>query len=248
MERPNFRELCPYILNAQILSTAKLKMLGEKQEVISERLLYEVLNEFDGNEEEVDRESMSLDFGILEIRYRGKEIRLAGDSHFLIILKLLIEVGKANEDFHNWNWFFVRTEYILEDPTDSQRAVFFIAKGDHILKDWVALGYDIPNDLLKERKEEFKYYWNDDQMDEMALVRICYEKFYKETKFGQYVMSSRKNERDLQLFGGITPCIDDLSLVGVIPKMNAIFKELRKMQWTIIIISCLIIAIIILKR
>lgn len=248
MDRPTFRPLCPYVLNAKILSTAKLGVTDEKNTVISERLLYDYLEEFLDNEEAINNKNISIDFGFLKIRFKGKDIRLKGDYHFLFILKLLIEADKADRDFLEWNWFFVRREYVIEDPADSQHSIFFICKGSRILRDLVALSDDIPNDLLQERKKIFEYYWDNDQMDEMALTRICYENFYKETNFGMRLISAKKNQRDLEMFGSISPGIDDLSLVRMTQKSNLIIKELRILRWTIILAVIVIAVLLFLRR
>jgi hypothetical protein len=232
-----------------MLASYKLKLLDRNKNVISERPFFELVNEIfdckEGYEIEKKEASMPL-VHWLPIRIRGETIRVEGEMFVCDILRIILDVGKPNADIENWVWLFIEKDWVIDDP-DPQLYHFFICKGEEILRE-EAIVSNVPDNLLK-KKEDF--FFDKDEEYLMARVRMWYENFFKNSKFGKLVMSKLKNERDTELLGMISPTIEDFASPTVPAKINSVLMDLKELKYIgYIIIGALlaIVAILIFKK
>ena len=181
----------------------------------------------------------------LVIRSRGEEIRLEtqnpDETYLLHLFKLCLEVG--NEGWiSEWVWYYVEDDRVIEDP-GTVFIHFFIWQSGKILRDLVVL-YDIPDGLLKEKEDYFFY---TDRETQMAETCLYYEDFLQNSRHGQLLLNRIKNKRDTELFGSMSPRVDELPLGAVVARMNSILKELRWHRWILIIAFIFIAAILLYK-
>ncbi len=168
--------------------------------------------------------------------------RTFGTEHYILhLFKLCLEVGKEGW-ISEWVWYYVEDDRVIEDP-GTTFIHFFICQNGKILRELVVL-YDIPDGLLKQ-KEEFFFYT--DRETQMAETRLYHEDFLQNSRHGQLLLNRIKNKRDVELFGSMSPRIDDVPLGTVLTRMNGILKELRLQRW-ILVVACVIIAAILLLK
>ena len=98
--------------------------------------------------------------------------------------------------------------------------------------------------LLKE-KEGFFFYT--DRETQMAETRLYHEDFLQNSRHGQLLLNRIKNKRDTELFGSMSPRVDDVPLGAVVSRMNGILKELRWQRWVLVVASIIIAAILLFK-
>jgi hypothetical protein len=81
----------------------------------------------------------------------------------------------------------------------------------------------------------------------MAETRLYYEDFLRNSRHGQLLLNRIKNKRDIDLFGSMSPRVDEVPLGVVVTRMNTILKELKWQRWILIISFILIAAVLLYK-
>jgi hypothetical protein len=112
-------------------------------------------------------------------------------KYFVIILKIL-QSGGLN-DFFGLMWLYIEWDFVDEVCF----YIFFLCKEDNIIIPSIAIsespGLPLPNDILLENPE---YFSGNGKEDSAALVRLCYEKWQKDTLPGRiYAMKLRMQRK-----------------------------------------------------
>ena len=181
----------------------------------------------------------------LVIRSQGERIRLEpqnpDESYLLRLFELCLDVGKEGW-ISEWVWYYVEDDRVIEEP-GTAFIHFFICESGKILRDRVVL-YDIPDGLLKE-KEGFFFYT--DRENQMAETRLYYEDFLKNSRYGQLLLNRIKNKRDAELFGSMSPHVDEFPLGVIATRMDSILRELRWQRWILVVAFVVIAAVLLYK-
>jgi hypothetical protein len=219
--------------------------MDHEKRLVAERPFLDALRDILNRDDGYEVEYLSFTMPALLVRDKDKETRLetksADDTYILDLFKLCLEVGKDGW-ISEWVWYYVEDDRVIEDP-GTTFIHFFICQNGKILRDLVVL-YDIPDGLLKQ-KEDFFFYT--DRETQMAETRLCYEDFLQNSRHGQLLLNRIKNKRDVELFGSMSPRIDDVPLGVVVTTMNGILKELRLQRWILVVASVIIAALLLLK-
>lgn len=256
----SFKPYQPYEIDLELANKSLFRIMDHENRLIAELpfldALRDVLNRHD--EYEVDGDLIPIKGLVIreknearcKVRYDppfdpGNEIRIEaqkqGDACILKLFQLCLEVGKEGW-IRDWVWYYVEKDRVIEDPGTSFFQ-FFIGQYGKILRDTVTL-YDIPDGLLKQKEDPFFY---TDSERQMAETRRYYEDFLKNTRYGQLLLNRMKNERDMKLFGSMSPLIDDIPLDVVVTRMNDILKEMRWQRWILFVAFIVIAAIYLFK-
>jgi hypothetical protein len=219
--------------------------MDHEKRLVAERSFLEALRDILNRDEGYEVEDLSFTMPALVLRGEGKDIRLEtqnqNDIYILNLFKLCLEVGREGW-ISEWVWYYVEDDRVIEDP-GTTFIHFFICQNGKILRDLVVL-YDIPDGLLKQ-KEDFFFYT--DRETQMAETRLHYEDFLQNSRHGRLLLNRIKNKRDAELFGSMSPHIDDVPLGVVVTRMNDVLKELRWQRW-ILVVACIIFAAILLLK
>jgi len=190
----------------------------------------------------VDIEKAEFALGYLPIYFRGDAKRIKGDRFLLDIFKLISEMRNIHGENFGWPWLwlYIGSDYVIDDAM-SEYYDFMICNNGKIMKEFVNV-YNIPDGFFQEAKDFF--FRSDDRMQQ-AKIRMYYESFYRETSYGKMLMSSFKNDRDIELFGQIQPGIEDLTFVQLPKKIDRLIEELKSFKrllvWIVIVFTILII-------
>jgi hypothetical protein len=220
-------------------------MMDNEKRVLSEAPFLIVLRDIIEQDGSYEVEPLSFTMALV-IRSQSKEIRLetknSNESYLLDLFKLCLEIGKDGW-IRDWVWYYVEDDYVIGDPAGSYCHHFFICQSGKILRDY-SWSKGTPDGLLKEKDV---HYFHTDIENQMAETRMYYEDYLQNSRYGKLLLNRMKNDRDIELFGFMNPCIDEHPLCAVITTMNGIRNEL-KWQRSILVISLIIIAIILLYK
>lgn len=242
---PRFKTYQPYQLDFELISKSPLRIMDHEKRLVAEKPFVEALRYILGRPDSYEVDDLSFTMPSLVIRSKDEEIRVEtqdqNETYLLHLLELCLEVG--NEGWiSEWVWYYVEDDRVMEDP-GTTFFHFFICQNEKILRDLVVL-YDIPDGLLKE-KEGFFFYT--DRETQMAKTRLYHEDFLQNSRHGQLLLNRIKNKRDIELFGSMSPRVDDVPLGAVVSRMNGIIKELRWQRWILVVASIIIAAILLFK-
>lgn len=242
---PRFETYRPYQVNFDLVHKSSLRIMDREKRLIAEKPLLEVLRDILGREEHYEVEDLAFTIPALVVRGRGEETRIETQHHdefyLLQLLKLCLEVGKKGW-VSEWVWYYIEEDRVIEDPGTSYFH-FFICQSGKILRDLVVL-YDIPDGLLKEKED---FFFSTDREKQMAQTRLHFEDFLRNSREGQLLFSRLRNKRDIELFGSMSPRVDEFALGSIVAGMNSILKELR-WQRVILLVASIVIAAILLYK
>jgi hypothetical protein len=242
---PRFQTYRPYQVNFDLVQKSSLRVMDREKRLITEKPFLEVLRDIRGQEEDYEVEDLAFTIPALVVKGREDEIRIETQNHdefyLLQLLKLCLEVGKEGW-VSEWVWYYIEEDRVIEDPGTSYFH-FFICQNGKILRDLVIL-YDIPDSLLKEKED---FFWSTDRENQMAQTRLYFEDFLRNSRQGQLLFSRLRNKRDIELFGSMSPRIDEIPLGTIVAGMNSILKELRWHRLILVVASIIIAAILLYK-
>ncbi len=243
---PKFKMHHPYQIDMELIKKSLLCMMDNEKRGISESPFLIVLRDIIGQDNNYEVKDLSFTMPALVIRSQGKEIRLetqnSNESYLLNLFKLCLEIGKEGW-ISDWVWYYVEDDYVIGDPAGSYCNHFFICQSGKILRDY-SWPDDIPDGLLKEKDDPYFY---TDIKNQMAETRMYYEDYFQNSRYGKLLLNRMKNDRDIELFGFMNPCVDEHPLYAVITTMNGIRNEL-KWQRSILVILLIIITVILLYK
>jgi hypothetical protein len=221
-------------------------MMDNEKRVISESPFLKVLRDIIGQDYNYEVKDLSSTIPALVIKSQGKEIRFetqnSKERYLLKLFKLCLEIGKEGW-ISDWVWYYVEDDHVIGDPAGSYCYHFFICQSGKILKNY-SWSEDTPDGLLKEKNDPFFY---TDIENQMAETRMYYEDYLQNSQYGKLLLNRMKNDRDIELFGFMNPCVDEHPLYAVITTMNGIRNEL-KWQRSILVVSFIMIAAILLYK
>ena len=219
--------------------------MDREKRLIAEKPFLEVLRDILEREEHYEVEDLAFTIPALVIKGRGDEIRIETQNHeefyLLRLLKLCLEIGKEGW-VSEWVWYYIEEDRVIEDPGTTYFH-FFLCQSGKILRDLVVL-YDIPDDLLKKEED---FFHSTDRENQMAQTRLYYEDFLRNSRQGQLLFSRLRNKRDIELFGAMSPRVDEFPLGIIVAGMNSILKELRWQRWILLVASIILAAILLYK-
>jgi len=219
--------------------------MDREKRLIAEKPYLEVLRDILEREEHYEVEDLAFTIPALVIKGRGDEIRIETQNHeefyLLRLLKLCLEIGKEGW-VSEWVWYYIEEDRVIEDPGTTYFH-FFLCQSGKILRDLVVL-YDIPDDLLKKEED---FFHSTDRENQMAQTRLYYEDFLRNSRQGQLLFSRLRNKRDIELFGAMSPRVDEFPLGIIVAGMNSILKELRWQRWILLVASIILAAILLYK-
>ncbi|HUV50589.1 MAG TPA: hypothetical protein VMW78_06185 [Anaerolineae bacterium] len=242
---PTFKTYHPYQVDLDLISKSSLRVMNQEKRLIAENPFLEVLRGILGQDDHYEVEDLSFTLPALVVKSRGEEIRIEtqnrDETYLLHLLKLCLEVGKEGW-VSEWAWYYIEDDRVIEDP-GTAFIHFFICQSGKILRDLVVL-HDIPEGLLKE-KEDFFFFT--DRENQMAETRLYFEDFLQNSRHGQLLFNRLRNKRDIELFGSMSPRVDEFPLGTIMARMNIILKELRWQRWILVVAFIVIAAILLYK-
>jgi hypothetical protein len=247
----NFQKYTPYKLNRDVINRAELEIYDEHYKVIGKKTYLEVIRDIlkDDVPYEVKYEELGLGLPTFIVVLKG-ESKICIESHGYAsdILSIVLDIYKERRDIvdacDQLLWLFIEHDHVLNDVHEFYR--FFVCDGKEILKERVAFsdapGHDLPDTLLQVKND---YFSSSDRGYEMAMVRKCYEKFYRDTDYGQLVALKERNEFEMQYFGRLFPDVDNVKLSQLfVFKLNQLQKQLRVIAWLIVAVFILVLVIL----
>jgi hypothetical protein len=219
----------------------ELEILDEKGKVINKKAFNEVVKDIFEDDIPYKYEEETILLRLL-IEKGDKNLFIKLHDYLTDILMVMMDIGKdyLGLAFTELLWLYVENDHVLDDPQVFH--YFFISDGIKILKERVVLSgipVDLPENLLQVKSD---YFTSSDHEYETARVRRCYEKFYRETEYGQLVALKEKNEFEMDNFGRLLPEINNASISSLLLlKINQLQKQLRFIGWLIFIIIILVV-------
>jgi len=241
-----FKKYTPYKLNRDLINKAELEICDENYKVIGKKTYLEVIRDIFSDEIPYEVKNEEMGFSPFIVVKKGESI-ISIESHGYAadILNIILTICKKRKDIidpcNQLIWLYIERDHVLNDVHEFYR--FFICDGKEILNERVSFsdapGHNLPTDLLQTKSD---YFSSSDTDYEMAMVRKCYERFYRETDYGQLVSLKERNEFEMENFGRLFPDVDNVNFSSLfLIKLNQLQKQLRLIVWFIVLIFILVL-------
>ncbi len=241
-----FKKFTPYKLNYELINGTELEILDESNKVIGKKTFIEIVRDIFQDDTPYTYEQEVIGLRLVVTKGERKTfIKL--HNYVTDILTIIMDIGKDKEtinSFYDLLWLYIDKDHVLNDVHEFYH--FFICDGKKILKERISLS-DAPLSHLPENLLQIKndYFCSSDDDYELAIVRKCYEKFYRETDYGQLVVLKERNEFEMQYFGRLFPDVDNVNFSQLfVFKVNQLQKQLRFIAWLIVSVFILVLVIL----
>ena len=244
----SFQQFRPYYLNPDVVLDFKLRPNLRKSEAVNkkEMLLGELLEKINAVKNDF---TFNNERGFLDIKIGNDLFAFEFPPHSEIIDRIL---AARRDDIDYWifncMWLYVENDYVLDDAHEFYS--FFLCKGDDIVDAYLSLSHaplhELPDNILveKEGRSGLGNFTANDRENVPAMIRLLYEKWFKETVPGKIYIMKKKMEKRLELAheSGIIMPLDD-----PLPDINiSMLKEiisLRKSMKSIRVLLVILVAI-----
>ena len=242
-----FKKFTPYKLNRELINKAELEIVDEHNKVIGKKTFVEVFRDIFNDEMPYEYEQKDF-IPLLVVTKGERKIYIESHSYAAYILTIILDICKERKEsinpFDDLLWLYIERDHVLDDVHEFYH--FFICNGKKILKERVSFsdapGLNLPDNLFQIKKD---YFCSSDSAYELAMVRRCYEKFYRETDYGQLVALKERNEFEMQYFGRLFPDVGNVNFSQLfVFKLNQLQKQLRLITWLIVSVFILVLVIL----
>lgn len=243
-----FKKFTPYKLNRDLINKAELKILDENNKVIGAKTFLEVVRDIFHDDTPYSYEQETIGLRLVVIKGERK-IYIESHGYATDILSIILDMCKEKKEiissFDKLLWLYIERDHVLDDPHVFYH--LFICDGEKILKERISLsdapGHELPDNLLQIKND---FFCSNDRDYEMAMVRKCYEKFYRETDYGQLVALKERNDFEMEHFSRLFPDVDNVNFSQLfLFKHNQLQKQLRFIAWLIVSVLILVLLILI---